>query len=64
MNSELFLKLVIEMREAQKNFFIGHDYHWLQKVKALEKQVDTAIETYKDNLKKLQPIQLDLFSDL
>lgn len=63
MNGEMFLKLVIEMREMQKKWFDTHKYEYLGKAKKLEKQVDEMIEAYHRDLDKLRPKQLLLNFD-
>ena len=40
MESNEFIKLVAQMREAQRNYFKTRDRSWLGKSKALERQVD------------------------
>lgn len=39
-----FADIVQKMREAQKKYFKTHSSEWLDKSKALEKQVDTILE--------------------
>lgn len=58
MNGEMFLKLVIEMREMQKKWYDTHKYEYLGKAKKLEKQVDEMIDIYYQDLDKLRPNQL------
>lgn len=43
MESKEFIKLVADMREAQRNYFKTRDRSWLDKSKALERQVDNQI---------------------
>ena len=43
MESNEFVKLVAQMREAQRNYFKTRDRSWLGKSKALERQVDNQI---------------------
>lgn len=43
MESNEFVKLVAQMREAQRNYFKTRDHSWLAKSKALERQVDNLI---------------------
>ncbi len=43
MESKEFVKLVADMREAQRNYFKTRDRSWLDKSKALERQVDNQI---------------------
>lgn len=43
MESNEFVKLVADMREAQRNYFKTRDRSWLDKSKALERQVDNQI---------------------
>ena len=43
MESNEFVKLVSDMREAQRNYFKTRDRSWLEKSKALERQVDNQI---------------------
>lgn len=43
MESKEFVKLVAQMREAQRNYFRTRDHSWLDKSKALERQVDNQI---------------------
>lgn len=43
MESNEFVKLVAQMREAQRNYFKTRDRSWLAKSKALERQVDNLI---------------------
>lgn len=63
MNGEMFLKLVIEMREAQRNWYETHKYEYLGKAKKLERQVDEMIAAYHRDLDKLRPKQLILNFD-
>lgn len=58
MNGEMFLKLVIEMREMQKKWYDTHKYEYLGKAKKLERQVDEMITAYHRDLDKLTPKQL------
>lgn len=39
-----FADIVQKMREAQKQYFKTHSSEWLDRSKALEKQVDTILE--------------------
>ena len=43
MGSNEFVKLVAQMREAQRNYFKTRDRSWLVKSKALERQDDNQI---------------------
>ena len=43
MESNEFVKLVAQMREAQRNYFKTRDRSWLAKSKALERQFDNQI---------------------
>ena len=43
MESKEFVKLVADMREAQRNYFKTRDRSWLDKSKALERRVDNQI---------------------
>lgn len=43
MENKEFIKLVADMREAQRNYFKTRDRSWLDKSKALERQVDNQI---------------------
>lgn len=63
MNGEMFLKLVIEMREMQKKWFDTKKYEYLGKAKKLERQVDEMIAAYHRDLDKLRPKQLMLNFD-
>lgn len=58
MNGEIFLKLVIEMREMQRKWYDTHKYEYLGKAKKLERQVDEMITAYHRDLDKLRPKQL------
>lgn len=46
---EKFIKLVAEMRKAQKDFFKTRDSTYLKKSKALEKKVDEEIQKHFTN---------------
>lgn len=63
MNGEMFVKLVIEMRKAQRDFFETRSYALLAKAKKLERQVDEMISLYQHELYKLTPTQLQLDFD-
>lgn len=63
MNGEMFVKLVIEMRRAQRDFFEKKSYALLAKAKKLERQVDEMISIYQHELHKLTPTQLELDFD-
>lgn len=62
MNGKAFLDLVIQMREAQREYFATRNSHVLSKAKTLEKRVDEIIAIYRNNLDKITPTQLDLFA--
>lgn len=63
MNGEMFVKLVIEMRKAQRDFFETKSYPLFAKAKKLERQVDEMISIYQHELHKLTPTQLELDFD-
>jgi hypothetical protein len=44
MNAKDFFDLVVEMRQAQKNWFKTHNQGYLNRSKHLEKQVDAEID--------------------
>ena len=46
---EKFIKLVAEMRKAQKDFFKTRDSTYLRKSKALEKKVDEELQKHFTN---------------
>ncbi len=53
MNYDEFMRLVLKMRIAQRNYFKTRSHDWLQQAKQTEKQVDAAL--------KLDPRQGQLF---
>ena len=55
MNYDEFAKLVLLMRNAQRNYFKTRSSDWLNKAKELEKRVDEEL--------KLDPRQGKLFDD-
>lgn len=48
MKSNEFVKLVAQMREAQRNYFKTRNSAWLEKSKMLERQVDNQIKAMTD----------------
>ena len=56
MKSNEFVKLVAQMREAQRSYFKTRHPAWLEKSKMLERQVDNQIKAMTDP-------QQDLFGD-
>lgn len=63
MNGQHFLRLVIEMRDAQRSWFETKKYFYLNKAKTLESQVDSILELYKDSLEKITPVQMEFDFD-
>lgn len=55
-----FISLVSDMRQAQTNYFASRDQAILRLAKALERQVDSAIEAFQRGVNPL-PAQPDLF---
>ncbi len=55
---EEFIKLVLNLRNLQKEFFRTHEKNTLMACKKAEKEVDEFIENY---AKKDMPIQKSLF---
>ena len=51
-----FIKLIEEMRNAQKEYFKGRNYQSLEKSKRLERQVDFKVKEYLDT-------QLNIFDN-
>ncbi len=60
MENEIFIKLVAELRSAQKAYFKSRDKFYLIESKRIEKEVDSYIFSFNLGQENLKQKQLDI----